>query len=60
MWQSINKKSGKIMTTGRLRDLGDIEKPIQQHNGYYIFPTVTLLASPVGNQPKRISIIAMI
>jgi hypothetical protein len=28
------KAGGKIMTAGQLRDQGDIEKLIQQHNGY--------------------------
>jgi hypothetical protein len=44
------KSGGKIMTAGQLRDQDDIEKLIQQHDGYQILGTVMLLSSPTGNQ----------
>jgi hypothetical protein len=49
------KTGGKIMTAGQLRDQGDIEKLIQQHNGYQILKQLRCSPPPIGNQPKRIS-----
>jgi hypothetical protein len=54
------KIGGKIMTAGQLRDqLRDIEKLIQQHNGYQILKTVTLLASPYWESAQK-DLMAMI
>jgi hypothetical protein len=49
------KTGGKIMTAGQLRDQGDIEKLIQQHNGYQILKQLRCSPPPIGNQHKRIS-----
>jgi hypothetical protein len=56
MWQFVNKKTGsKIMTVGQLRDQCDIEKLIQQHNGYQFLEQLCCSPPPIGNQPKKIS-----
>jgi hypothetical protein len=53
--QFVNKKAGgKMMTAGQLRDQGDIEKLIQQHNSHQILQQLRCSPPPIGNQPKWI------
>jgi hypothetical protein len=44
------KTGGKIMTAGQFRDHKDIEKLIQQHNGYQILEQLRCPPSSTGNQ----------
>jgi hypothetical protein len=49
------KTGGKIMATGLLRYQDDIEKLIQQHNGYQILKQLRCSPPPIDNQHKGIS-----